>query len=125
MDHKSMWHINVESAKTLFRNFMLDLVQSIRFISGALPDNVQVTSLVNDHSADLALVPLLAEPPDEVLAMGTEGRLSEEQGHELVTRNLVDLSTHSSSSLTVSEGSRPFLEYALCFTRILWSLFRD
>ena len=44
--------------------------------SGALGSDELVASLVDDADADLTLVALLAEAPDEVSAVRTEGRLT-------------------------------------------------
>ena len=38
----------------------------------------------------LALISLLADAPDELLAVGAERRLAQEERHELVTRHLCE-----------------------------------
>lgn len=52
VDGEPMGYVDVESAKTFFRNFMLDLVQGISFVSRALPDDFQVASFVDDHGTN-------------------------------------------------------------------------
>jgi len=44
-----------------------------------------VAPFVDHDGADLALVALFADAPDELLAVGTEGGLAQEQGHEFVS----------------------------------------
>lgn len=82
-----------------------------------------MTSLVHHHRADLTLIPLLPNPPDELLAVSAEGRLPQEQSHELVAGDLVDLSTHRTSALPHKRAGA-LLEDALLFTRILGSFWK-
>lgn len=119
MDAETVGHVDVEPAEALFGDLVLDLVDGIQLASRALPHDVQMASFVDDHRADLALVALFADSPNEFLAMSAERRLSEEQCHEFVTRDFMDFPPHGTSPLSIIESSRTFLENALSFTRIL------
>ena len=55
-----------------------------------LGDDHLVAPLVDHAGAHLALVALLTKTPDEISAVGTEGRLLQVDSHELVTIDLVD-----------------------------------
>jgi hypothetical protein len=70
----------------------------------------------------LALIALFPEAPDEILAMSTKGRLSKEKSHEFMSGNLMDLSAHSPTALSVIEGARSFLEDARSSAGILRAL---
>ena len=63
----------------------------------------------------LALVALLADAPDEVAAVGAEGWLLKVHRHELVSIDLVDTPTKSTTSLGISKPTF-LLKLGHCFT---------
>lgn len=93
-----------------------------------------MTSLVHYDRTYLALIALFADSPDEFLAMGAKSGLTKEECHELVTRNLktihgfsenldlVDFSSHSTTSKAIIESPRSLLENSWRLARILWRL---
>lgn len=71
------------------QSFGRDLVKGVLFAVLAArthPHHIQMAPFVHHNGAYLTLIALLANAPDELLAMGAEGRLSQEQGHEFVAK---------------------------------------
>lgn len=66
----------------------------------------------------LALISLFSDAPDEFLAVRAERGLPQEERHEFVTRDFVDLASHRTSTLP-SERTGALLEDPRRFTRIL------
>lgn len=66
----------------------------------------------------LALISLFADAPDEFFAVCAECGLPQEERHEFMARDFVDLPPHRTSSLS-GERTGALLEYPLRFTRIL------
>ena len=67
----------------------------------------------------LALVALLAEAPDEVAAVGTEGGLLQVDRHELVPIDLVHSPTKGATSLGISKPTSLLeLGHSLTFTHL-------
>ena len=61
--------------------------------------------------------------PNEVLAVGAEGRLAQVGGHELVADHLVDLPAHGAAPLPRLERARLLLEHGVVGVRLWKYLF--
>ena len=109
VNDESMGNVDFESRRRLrvlvhFVGVLLD--------PRALGRDELVATFVHDAYADLTLVALFAEAPDEVAAVAAERGLPEERRHELVTVDLMDAALHRASSLFVSEAAFLLFEFA-------------
>uniref|UniRef100_A0A6B0UWD9 Putative secreted protein n=1 Tax=Ixodes ricinus TaxID=34613 RepID=A0A6B0UWD9_IXORI len=76
--------------------FRRHLIVSAALRAGAPGHYGFMAPLVDDARAHLTLVPLFPEAPDEPPAVGAEGGLPQEGGHELVAVDLVHPAAHGS-----------------------------
>lgn len=87
--HKPVRDVDAEPASRCHLVFLAALR------AGAPSHHGFMTALVDDARAHLTLVPLFPEAPDEPPAVGAEGGLPQEGGHELVAIDLVHPAAHS------------------------------
>lgn len=73
--------------------------------AGTFSGDEFVASLVNNADADLTLIPLFSEAPNEISAVRAESGLPEESCHELMRVDLMDPALHGSSALFACESA--------------------
>ena len=89
MDGKLVRHVDLEPTFQVCIHILEVLGRTVR--TGAGGNDLGMAGLVQGEVAGLALVPLLAQPPQELLAQPTEGGLPEEPRVELVIVHHVHL----------------------------------
>ena len=64
----------------------------------------------NHTYANLALIPLFAQAPNKITAMGAESGLTKKSSHKFVRVDLMDAPLHGASAVFFREPAFPFLE---------------